>query len=234
MGGLGRIDPVPVVVGDRLWPGVGVTVDAPAAACLAAQYAGWKLEDGDFFAMASGPGRALARAEDLFEELAWREQGVASRALLGDAPGSAGLGRGKGRGALRRRGVRGHVPDRADGLDLRLGPDLRPGGRDRPAQAARTRRRPGSGPQRLGLLPDRSRGQERPGGDRPDQRRGAVRRHRSPVDRGRRRRGRRARRSGCPHRPRRRSAPRSGNCSRLPTGISTTSTRCCSAPPRSP
>jgi methenyltetrahydromethanopterin cyclohydrolase len=91
MGGLGRIDPVPVVVGDRTWPGVGVTVDAPAAACLAAQYAGWKLEDGDFFAMASGPGRALARAEDLFEELSWREQ--ASRAVLcletrQDPPGS--------------------------------------------------------------------------------------------------------------------------------------------------
>jgi methenyltetrahydromethanopterin cyclohydrolase len=74
MGGLGRVDPVPVTVGERTWPGVGVSVDEPAAACLASQYAGWKLEDGDFFAMASGPGRALARAEDLFEELAWREQ----------------------------------------------------------------------------------------------------------------------------------------------------------------
>ena len=74
MGGLGRIDPVPVVVGDRTWPGVGVAVDQPAAACLAAQYAGWKLEHDDFFAMASGPGRALARAEDLFDELAWREE----------------------------------------------------------------------------------------------------------------------------------------------------------------
>jgi methenyltetrahydromethanopterin cyclohydrolase len=73
MGGLGRIDPVPVIVGDWAWPGVGVATDDPAAACLAAQYAGWKLEDDDFFAMASGPGRALARAEDLFEELAWRE-----------------------------------------------------------------------------------------------------------------------------------------------------------------
>ncbi len=80
MGGLGRIDPVPVTVGERTWPGVAVAVDEPAAACLAAQYAGWKLESGDFFAMASGPGRALARAEDLFEELAWREQ--ASRAVL--------------------------------------------------------------------------------------------------------------------------------------------------------
>jgi methenyltetrahydromethanopterin cyclohydrolase len=74
MGGLGGIDPVPVVVGGRTWPGVGVSTDQPAAACLAAQYAGWKLEHDDFFAMASGPGRALARAEDLFGELAWQER----------------------------------------------------------------------------------------------------------------------------------------------------------------
>jgi len=80
MGGLGRIDPVGVSVGERTWPGVSVSVDEPAAACLAAQYAGWKLEHGDFFAMASGPGRALARVEDLFEELAWEEQ--ADRAVL--------------------------------------------------------------------------------------------------------------------------------------------------------
>ena len=80
MGGLGRLDPVPVVVGEWTWPGIGVAVDNPAAACLAAQYAGWKLEHDDFFAMASGPGRALARAEDLFEELAWREK--AAQAVL--------------------------------------------------------------------------------------------------------------------------------------------------------
>jgi methenyltetrahydromethanopterin cyclohydrolase len=80
MGGLGRIDPLAVTVGERTWPGVGVGVDDPAAACLAAQYAGWKLEHDDFFALASGPGRALARAEDLFEELAWEER--ADRAVL--------------------------------------------------------------------------------------------------------------------------------------------------------
>jgi methenyltetrahydromethanopterin cyclohydrolase len=80
MGGLGQIDPVPVGVGQRTWPGVAVATDQPAAACLAAQYAGWKLEHDDFFAMASGPGRALARAEELFEELAWEERG--ERAVL--------------------------------------------------------------------------------------------------------------------------------------------------------
>jgi len=74
MGGLGRIDPVPVAVGERTWPGLFVSADDPAAACLASQYAGWKLEHEKFFALASGPGRALARAEDLFEELAWREE----------------------------------------------------------------------------------------------------------------------------------------------------------------
>jgi methenyltetrahydromethanopterin cyclohydrolase len=80
MGGLGRIDLIGLAVGERTWPGVGVAVDQPAAACLAAQYAGWKLEHRDFFAMASGPGRALARAEDLFVELAWEER--ADRAVL--------------------------------------------------------------------------------------------------------------------------------------------------------
>jgi methenyltetrahydromethanopterin cyclohydrolase len=80
MGGLGRIDPVPVTVGERSWPGLFVSADDPAAACLASQYAGWKLEHDKFFALASGPGRALARAEDLFDELAWREQ--ASHAVL--------------------------------------------------------------------------------------------------------------------------------------------------------
>ena len=82
MGGLGRIDPIGVAVGDRTWPGVAVSVDEPAAACLAAQYAGWKLESEDFFAMASGPGRARARVEDQFDQLAGKEQAaVAVRCL---------------------------------------------------------------------------------------------------------------------------------------------------------
>ena len=192
MGGLGRIDPVPVTVGERTWPGVGVAVDEPAAACLAAQYAGWKLEHGDFFAMASGPGRALARAEDLFDELAWREQ--ADRAVLcletrQDPPAEIVEKVAERCGVA---GVRGHVPDRAHRLGMRLGADLGPRGRDRAAQAARARRRPGPRAQRLGLLPDRAGGQGRPGRDRADQRRGAVRRHRASVDRGRGRRGRRA------------------------------------------
>lgn len=56
----------------------------PVIACLASQYAGWALSHGEgksgFFALGSGPGRALARKEPLFEELSYRDQ--ASRATL--------------------------------------------------------------------------------------------------------------------------------------------------------
>lgn len=82
LGGMGRVQDAPVRVGDRTWPGVAVSVDEPAAGCLASQYAGWKLEHEKFFAMASGPGRALARAEPLFEELQWREPDGTDTAIL--------------------------------------------------------------------------------------------------------------------------------------------------------
>ena len=52
----------------------------PVIACLASQYAGWKLQSGDFFALASGPARAQAQAEELFAELKYKA--TASKAVL--------------------------------------------------------------------------------------------------------------------------------------------------------
>ncbi|RCW48740.1 MULTISPECIES: methenyltetrahydromethanopterin cyclohydrolase [unclassified Halanaerobium] len=49
-------------------PSVEVRVDHPLEACMLSQYAGWKVESGDFFAMASGPGRILLKEEELYEE----------------------------------------------------------------------------------------------------------------------------------------------------------------------
>ncbi|MCK5432987.1 MAG: methenyltetrahydromethanopterin cyclohydrolase, partial [Gammaproteobacteria bacterium] len=43
-------------------------------ACLASQYAGWKLSSGDFNALGSGPGRAMGSKEPLFEELEYRDK----------------------------------------------------------------------------------------------------------------------------------------------------------------
>ena len=43
-------------------------------ACLASQYAGWNLSNGDFNALGSGPGRAMGSKEPLFEELNYRDK----------------------------------------------------------------------------------------------------------------------------------------------------------------
>src|SRR4051812_6059300 len=69
MGGLGAVSFAPVVLGGRLRPALTVVTDHPALACLASQYAGWKIDRDGYFAMASGPGRALIRAEDLYDDL---------------------------------------------------------------------------------------------------------------------------------------------------------------------
>jgi methenyltetrahydromethanopterin cyclohydrolase len=74
MGGLGAVAYAPLVLDGRWLPGVTVTTDRPAIACLAAQYAGWRIDRNGYFAMGSGPGRALIRAEDLYDDLDWDEQ----------------------------------------------------------------------------------------------------------------------------------------------------------------
>ena len=54
-----------------LWPGPAVTIrtDQPVLACMASQYAGWQVTGEKYFAMGSGPMRAAARREPLFEHL---------------------------------------------------------------------------------------------------------------------------------------------------------------------
>lgn len=78
MGGLGTVALVPGdgSNGDR--PHVHVHSADPVLACLASQYAGWSLSDGEgreaFQALASGPGRAVARREPLFDELDYADR----------------------------------------------------------------------------------------------------------------------------------------------------------------
>ena len=84
LGGLGTVSispsgPIPS------WPySVVVHAADPVLACLGSQYAGWSLadEDGDsgFFALGSGPGRAVAVVEDLYKELGYRDS--ASKTVL--------------------------------------------------------------------------------------------------------------------------------------------------------
>jgi methenyltetrahydromethanopterin cyclohydrolase len=53
---------------------VMVASQAPVAACMASQYAGWEIKGEKFFAMGSGPMRAAAGREKLFDDIGHREQ----------------------------------------------------------------------------------------------------------------------------------------------------------------
>jgi methenyltetrahydromethanopterin cyclohydrolase len=80
MGGLGSVTFAPLVLDGRWLPGLTVVTDHPSLACLGSQYAGWQVKREDYFAMASGPGRALIRAEELYDDLGVDER--ASAAVL--------------------------------------------------------------------------------------------------------------------------------------------------------
>ena len=63
----GEVGPIPC-------PHVAVRTDHPVAACMASQYAGWQISVGKFFAMGSGPFRALYGKEELFDAIGHREE----------------------------------------------------------------------------------------------------------------------------------------------------------------
>jgi methenyltetrahydromethanopterin cyclohydrolase len=73
LGGLGRVTFGPAESGAVAAIAVGVHAADPVLACLGSQYAGWSLQEGKFFALASGPGRARALKEPLFDELSYRD-----------------------------------------------------------------------------------------------------------------------------------------------------------------
>lgn len=61
------------------WPlTVNVHTTDPVTACLGSQYAGWSLSHGEgkgsFYALGSGPARALASKEKLYKELGYKDQ----------------------------------------------------------------------------------------------------------------------------------------------------------------
>jgi methenyltetrahydromethanopterin cyclohydrolase len=64
------------------WPTVTVSSEQPVAACLAAQYAGWKVASEKYFAMASGPIRAAIGREHLFDTIGMRERPDVAVGLL--------------------------------------------------------------------------------------------------------------------------------------------------------
>jgi methenyltetrahydromethanopterin cyclohydrolase len=73
LAGLGDVSLTPGEIDGLPLPLVQVVTDWPVAACMASQYAGWQVSVGKYFAMGSGPMRAAAGREELFEKIGWRE-----------------------------------------------------------------------------------------------------------------------------------------------------------------
>src|SRR6266568_5178944 len=89
MGGLGTVE-ITASAATPNWPWTLVVRSShPVTACLASQYAGWKLSHGTgkdaFFALGSGPARALARKEPLFSELDYRDEAETAALVLESA-----------------------------------------------------------------------------------------------------------------------------------------------------
>jgi methenyltetrahydromethanopterin cyclohydrolase len=70
---LGQVSIIPGELSGRAIPMVQVITDHPIRACLASQYAGWAIQDGKYFAMGSGPMRAAAGSETIYDRIGFRE-----------------------------------------------------------------------------------------------------------------------------------------------------------------
>jgi methenyltetrahydromethanopterin cyclohydrolase len=79
---LANITLVPGAVDGFACPHVHFWTDQPVLACMASQYAGWQISAGKFFAMGSGPMRALYGKEALFDHLPGREKSPVAVGVL--------------------------------------------------------------------------------------------------------------------------------------------------------
>jgi methenyltetrahydromethanopterin cyclohydrolase len=73
LSGQAEVSLVPGDVGGLACPVVQVASDAPVSACMASQYAGWQISVSKFFAMGSGPMRAMYAKEELFQHIPGKE-----------------------------------------------------------------------------------------------------------------------------------------------------------------
>jgi methenyltetrahydromethanopterin cyclohydrolase len=80
LAGLGKVQFCEIGYGESSFPAVSVIVGRPVLACMASQYAGWAVKvegvqsSGGYFAMGSGPARALFLGEPLFKKLEYRDR----------------------------------------------------------------------------------------------------------------------------------------------------------------
>jgi methenyltetrahydromethanopterin cyclohydrolase len=82
LAGQAEVTLVPGDIADTPCPLVQVATDHPVLACMAAQYAGWQIAVGKYFAMGSGPMRAAYGKEELFDHIPGREEAPVAVGVL--------------------------------------------------------------------------------------------------------------------------------------------------------
>jgi methenyltetrahydromethanopterin cyclohydrolase len=63
-------------------PAVEVSVSNPDIACMASQYAGWAVQLEKYFAIGSGPARALYAGEEIYKRIGYRDQSETAVLML--------------------------------------------------------------------------------------------------------------------------------------------------------
>ncbi|MEE8182345.1 MAG: methenyltetrahydromethanopterin cyclohydrolase [Candidatus Thorarchaeota archaeon] len=74
LGGLGTVRVTETHIGNLTLPAVIVNTDNPKIATMGSQYAGWTIKVDKYIARGSGPARALAVTEKLYDELEYRDR----------------------------------------------------------------------------------------------------------------------------------------------------------------
>jgi len=75
LGGFGKAEVFTSRYNNLELPSISVYTDHPAIAALGSQFAGWQIRVGDYFAMGSGPARALAlKPRELYERIGYADE----------------------------------------------------------------------------------------------------------------------------------------------------------------
>lgn len=74
MGGCGKAEIAYKEYGKLSLPSIFIYTDHPALAALGSQFAGWRIKEGNYFAIGSGPARALAlKPREIYEKIEYRD-----------------------------------------------------------------------------------------------------------------------------------------------------------------
>lgn len=74
MGGCGEAEITQRRYGDLDLPSIQIHSDHPVIATLGSQFAGWRISEEGYFAIGSGPGRALAqKQEEIYREIGYKD-----------------------------------------------------------------------------------------------------------------------------------------------------------------